>query len=835
MHFLTLLFQMDDSRYEEMRKYRNEAINIEKKLEEKLDDQLIPKDSIYEELSQPVLNVNLLSNLGEVINQQASLIDQCLNEISFQAQHIVNDLDTSTSTSDTNKKDDTFDEYQINNGFQTSSENHTPCPASLESLETVINANICDESTHLLEESLNQESKALALMDHFYEDRQKLIGYLNKNFSSYIPTVVEMNPQANSQEKENISKTERPQTLSLRSSTSEILKSHEIEYDKNLIHGSSSLSNIPSISNIPSTSSVTERSLLKSDTTKDSGYDARTYQIDEDLSTDTELDNEFQNDVFQQCTELIQTQNYIQVNTNHGKLTSEQTKFTCETPIFNPLIETEIDLDKKYDYLNETQKSQHLELESPQKTNTQDSYSLIDQSVTISEISSSPIDISESSDLKESTSFIEFQGQFRKIYNEYDKDVTITESESKKSLSHCSTSTVSLIEQKDASTWVPENDFKTNISHQSTSTPTKQFCNKLVQANIDNDFDISKTLQYPINGNDNPMDNVHLTISPSKSKQGKCKTVFEYIEKLLEFGKLSNRPYFETDTPPLEKCTSNASWKSCQSDLNENEINPHFNNRNDNVKYLMTYSNGTKESNSKNNRESIVSLYSSQEEFSEPERDQSTPKLIRQGSYILDAPSPLLSAHIQTCGIVGPNDNPCSKQLFSEINICETMNKDCTCSDNDNTNLNESYELKFDDDEFNAEEFVSNKLALLEEKKRMEASIIAEATRLKLSPEIVEKSQKRRQAEWAQRRAAAEALAEAKCRRESAAATRIVAVARGYLVRRLFKTEHVQSLIRTIKDTMSCAMSLHKIPMITREDVDLHKRLIMQVLLYVFF
>ncbi|XP_018336776.1 uncharacterized protein LOC108745170 [Agrilus planipennis] len=63
------------------------------------------------------------------------------------------------------------------------------------------------------------------------------------------------------------------------------------------------------------------------------------------------------------------------------------------------------------------------------------------------------------------------------------------------------------------------------------------------------------------------------------------------------------------------------------------------------------------------------------------------------------------------------------------------------------------------------------------------------------------------------------------------AATVICAGARGYLIRRLMKTERVQLLIQTIKDALLCAMELHTEPInrIRPADIDLHRRLIQQV------
>ncbi|CAF4931790.1 unnamed protein product [Pieris macdunnoughi] len=65
---------------------------------------------------------------------------------------------------------------------------------------------------------------------------------------------------------------------------------------------------------------------------------------------------------------------------------------------------------------------------------------------------------------------------------------------------------------------------------------------------------------------------------------------------------------------------------------------------------------------------------------------------------------------------------------------------------------------------------------------------------------------------------------------ERAAATKIVAYAKGFLVRRLMRTERVQGTVQTIKDALLCALQLHQ----DREgirgaDVDLHRRLIQQI------
>ncbi|KAI8437189.1 hypothetical protein MSG28_010516 [Choristoneura fumiferana] len=62
------------------------------------------------------------------------------------------------------------------------------------------------------------------------------------------------------------------------------------------------------------------------------------------------------------------------------------------------------------------------------------------------------------------------------------------------------------------------------------------------------------------------------------------------------------------------------------------------------------------------------------------------------------------------------------------------------------------------------------------------------------------------------------------------AASRIVAHAKGYLVRRLMRTERVQATVQTIKDALLCALQLHQDRAgIRGADVDLHRRLIQQI------
>ncbi|KAJ8959337.1 hypothetical protein NQ318_022023 [Aromia moschata] len=64
---------------------------------------------------------------------------------------------------------------------------------------------------------------------------------------------------------------------------------------------------------------------------------------------------------------------------------------------------------------------------------------------------------------------------------------------------------------------------------------------------------------------------------------------------------------------------------------------------------------------------------------------------------------------------------------------------------------------------------------------------------------------------------------------EEWAASVIGAYVKGYLTRRLLRTERVQALIDTIKDALVCALQLHNAENIDESDVELHRRLINQV------
>ncbi|KAI4470107.1 centriolar coiled-coil protein [Holotrichia oblita] len=66
---------------------------------------------------------------------------------------------------------------------------------------------------------------------------------------------------------------------------------------------------------------------------------------------------------------------------------------------------------------------------------------------------------------------------------------------------------------------------------------------------------------------------------------------------------------------------------------------------------------------------------------------------------------------------------------------------------------------------------------------------------------------------------------------EDDAASVINAAVKGFLIRRLMKTDRVQGLIQTIRDALICAMQLHSetSDCINESDVELHRRLIQQV------
>ncbi|XP_077298805.1 centriolar coiled coil protein 110kDa isoform X2 [Arctopsyche grandis] len=66
--------------------------------------------------------------------------------------------------------------------------------------------------------------------------------------------------------------------------------------------------------------------------------------------------------------------------------------------------------------------------------------------------------------------------------------------------------------------------------------------------------------------------------------------------------------------------------------------------------------------------------------------------------------------------------------------------------------------------------------------------------------------------------------------KEIRAATTIVAYAKGFLTRRLMRTEKVESIVQTVRDTLLCALQLHRDENgIQGADVDLHRRLLQQI------
>lgn len=66
------------------------------------------------------------------------------------------------------------------------------------------------------------------------------------------------------------------------------------------------------------------------------------------------------------------------------------------------------------------------------------------------------------------------------------------------------------------------------------------------------------------------------------------------------------------------------------------------------------------------------------------------------------------------------------------------------------------------------------------------------------------------------------------------AATIITAAARGFLIRRLLRTAHVQALITTLRDAISCATQLHSASDLGDSDIDLMRRLGRQVIMLLY-
>lgn len=256
-----------------------------------------------------------------------------------------------------------------------------------------------------------------------------------------------------------------------------------------------------------------------------------------------------------------------------------------------------------------------------------------------------------------------------------------------------------------------------------------------------------------------------------------------------------------------------------------------------------------------------------------------TPKLIRSNSYILETPSPALIEHLKQNE---DRQRAASSELKDdlEMNVSKDYDLDTSCTETELKNLSDQ-ESQFNVTENNLKQFIDNNVPI-EELNVSNVTYISEPVPkpaydskleniLKSIPqeyskkiyEILEKQSNRSRtnsvnsADFNELQENAEKfstpisgsdehstffysafekgdteiyeLTEEK--KMEKAAYIITAAAKGFLVRRLFRTERVQDLINTIQDALVCAVQLHSenVDDINESDVELHRRLIQQV------
>ncbi|RZC36049.1 hypothetical protein BDFB_003411 [Asbolus verrucosus] len=247
--------------------------------------------------------------------------------------------------------------------------------------------------------------------------------------------------------------------------------------------------------------------------------------------------------------------------------------------------------------------------------------------------------------------------------------------------------------------------------------------------------------------------------------------------------------------------------------------------------------------------------------------NEATPKLIRSNSYTLDSPSPILLAHLEKearkCVEIEDSDSPSlspitiidsetePKQMqfvetdisIQEVSISTPINTTETKKSQLEPQLsvildklpNEHANNIIKILEQQREDQLKNKLLaeLVIEEKPMSVSISSSQSlyySILSSPEtpISRNESPKDDLHVVNLMNIKNCKSDVVMRREWAASV-IGAAAKGYLVRRLIRTERVQSLIETIKDALLCAIQLHGAEVIEEADVELHRRLIQQV------
>ncbi|XP_044254483.1 centriolar coiled-coil protein of 110 kDa [Tribolium madens] len=223
------------------------------------------------------------------------------------------------------------------------------------------------------------------------------------------------------------------------------------------------------------------------------------------------------------------------------------------------------------------------------------------------------------------------------------------------------------------------------------------------------------------------------------------------------------------------------------------------------------------------------------------EEKNTPPKLIRSNSYTLDSPSPILLAHLEKEARKCIEMEESESQSLSPVTVIDSEREpplqviETDVSVQQVTVTTVEPQLKELLDKL-PQEHARNILEILNKQQEEQKSVSEKFTTSDKSMSVSISSQSLYYSVLSSDTTPPHAspinvvnLRNVKNMDENKAASVIGAAVRGYLVRRLIRTEKVQGLIDTIKDALLCAIQLHNADVIEPADVELHRRLIQQV------
>lgn len=205
---------------------------------------------------------------------------------------------------------------------------------------------------------------------------------------------------------------------------------------------------------------------------------------------------------------------------------------------------------------------------------------------------------------------------------------------------------------------------------------------------------------------------------------------------------------------------------------------------------------------------------------------ETPPKLFRSNSYTLENPSPVLLAHIEKEAKKCMEIDDCPSECSSEVTVVDSVPR--------TPQIEPEFKAVLDS---LPEEHAKNIIEILtrqqEEQKRNKELVEDKSLSMSISSQSLYYSFVNSPSTPSPNLEENLNVINLKNSRnlidKERAASIIGAAAKGYLVRRLIRTEKVQTLIQTIKDAVLCAMDLHKSDVIEESDVELHRRLIQQL------